>query len=118
MTPLATLLWGLNLLCDTVGQLSFKAASIGRGEQSGIAGWRRMLSQRWIWIGGFSFAAEFLLWLAFLTIVPLSQAVLVGSANILTVMIGGRIFFGERLTSRRIGAAFLIAAGTVLVGWG
>lgn len=118
MTPLATLFWGLNLLCDTVGQLSFKEAAIRRGERGGIAGWRRMLSDRWIWIGIFSFAAEFLLWLAFLTLVPLSQAVLLGSVNILTVMIGGRIFFGEGLTPRRLGAAALIAAGVFLVGWG
>ncbi len=118
MTPVATLFWALNLFFDTLGQLSFKAASIRRGEQEGIAGWRRMLTERWIWIGIGSFAAEFLLWLAFLSLVPLSLAVLVGSVNILTVMIGGRIFFGEALTPRRLGAALLIAAGMIFVGWG
>ncbi|MBI3804353.1 MAG: hypothetical protein HY282_11395 [Nitrospirae bacterium] len=118
MTPLATLFWALNLLFDTVGQLSFKEASVRRGDREGIAGWRQMLSARWIWIGIFSFAAEFLLWLAFLSLVPLSLAILVGSVNILTVMIGGRIFFGEALTPRRIGAALLIATGMIFVGWG
>lgn len=118
MTPLATFLWAVNLLFDTLGQLSFKAAAIRRGDESGAAGWLRMLSNRWIWIGIFSYVVEFFLWLAFLSLVPLSVAVLVGSVNILTVMIGGRIFFGEALTPRRLGAALLIGGGMILVGWG
>lgn len=118
MTPLAVLFWIANILFDTIGQLSFKAAAISPGGLSGLARWRRIFGNRWIWIGASAYIAEFLLWLAFLSLVPLSQAVLVGSVNILAVMLGGRIFFAEKLTTRRTGAALLIACGVALVGWG
>ncbi|HZR47219.1 MAG TPA: EamA family transporter [Candidatus Manganitrophaceae bacterium] len=118
MTWTATLLWVANLFFDTVGQLSFKASATSAEEASGFERWKRMLTNVWIWTGMISYILEFLFWLAFLSVVPLSQAVLLGSVNILAVMIGGRIFFGEKLTLRRITAASLIAAGVALVGWG
>jgi drug/metabolite transporter (DMT)-like permease len=118
MTWIATLLWGANLIFDTVGQLSFKASAAMAVEASGFERWKKMLSDHWIWIGISAFVMEFLFWLAFLSVVPLSQAVLVGSINILAVMAGGRICFGEKLTFRRTAAATLIAAGVALVGWG
>lgn len=118
MSPLATLLWIGNLTFDTAGQLAFKAAATLGEEVGGWARWRLMLQDRWIWIGVSAFVAEFLLWLAFLSIVPLSQAVLVGSVNILAVMAGGRIFFREALTARRTAAALLVAVGVALAGWG
>lgn len=118
MSPWATLLWVGNLAFDTAGQLSFKAAAARTEEAGGWARWRAMVREKWIWIGVSAFVAEFLLWLAFLSIVPLSQAVLVGSVNILAVMLGGRLAFGEALTARRTAAALLVAAGVALVGWG
>lgn len=118
MTHLAVLLWIGNILFDTVGQLSFKAAAISPEGVSGFARWRRMLCNRWIWVGVSAYVAEFLLWLAFLSLVPLSQAALVGSVNILAVMFGGRILFAEQLTVWRTAAALLIAFGVALVGWG
>lgn len=118
MTHLAMLLWIGNILFDTIGQLSFKAAAISSEGASGFARWRRMLGNRWIWVGVSAYIAEFLLWLAFLSLVPLSQAALVGSVNILAVMFGGWIFFAEKLTAWRTAAALLIASGVALVGWG
>ena len=59
-----------------------------------------------------------LLWLAVLSLVPLSLAVLVGSIDSLAVSVGGRIVFGEALTLRRTGCISLIAVGVALVGWG
>ncbi len=118
MTPLAVLFWIGNTLFDTVGQLSFKAAATIPGGVSGLARWRGMLRKPWIWVGVSAYVAEFLLWLAFLSLVPLSQAALVGSVNILAVMLGGRIFFAEKLTARRTAAALLIASGVALAGWG
>ncbi len=61
---------------------------------------------------------EFLLGVAFLSLVPLSLAVLVGSVDILAVSIGGRLFFGEALTPRRTFSTILITLGVALVGWG
>src|SRR5258706_1750286 len=102
MTTLATILWGLNLLCVTVGHLSFKAAAtVAPGERI-LVRWTAMLKDFWVWVGVVAFAAEFVLWLAFLSLVPLSLAVLMGSVDTLAVSIGGRIFFGEALTFRRI----------------
>jgi drug/metabolite transporter (DMT)-like permease len=58
------------------------------------------------------------MWMAFLSMVPLAQGVLLSCFNIMTVMIGGRIFFGEKLTNKRILSALLIAIGVAFVGWG
>jgi len=118
MTPLATVLWVLNLLCVTVGHLSLKAGATARSEGGFVERWTAMLHDVWVWIGIAAFAAEFLLWLAFLSLVPLSVAVLVGSLDTIAVSIGGRIFFGEALTLRRTFSTALIATGVVLVGWG
>ncbi len=118
MTALATILWVLNLVCVTVGHLSLKAAATGAPGEYGMARWTAMLKHVWVWIGVTAFAAEFVLWLAFLSLVPLSLAVLVGSIDTLAVSIGGRVFFGEALTFRRTFSTALIATGVVLVGWG
>jgi multidrug transporter EmrE-like cation transporter len=41
-----------------------------------------------------------------------------GSITIVGVMLGGRLFFRERITPPRAIAIALIAAGVALVGWG
>ncbi len=84
---------------------------------SGIAHWKAMLSNVWIWIGIGCYVIEFLLYMAFLSLVPLAQGVLICSLSIMTIMIGGRIFFGEKLSSKRVLASLLIAVGVALVGW-
>ena len=43
---------------------------------------------------------------------------MVASIDILLVMLGGRIFFGEHITRPRVAAISLIAIGVLLVGWG
>ncbi|MEA2625290.1 MAG: hypothetical protein QOD06_1335 [Candidatus Binatota bacterium] len=118
MSSLATVLWISNLVADTMGQLAFKAAAIVVHDGAGLARWRRMLRCKWMWIGVGAFVAEFVLWLAFLSIVPLSLAVLLGSVDVVAVMIGGRICFAETLTPSRVLAAVLITVGVALVGWG
>ncbi len=117
MTSFATLLWLCNLFFDTLGQLSFKAGASNERESGLSESWRAMLVNRWIWLGVAAFLIEFLFWLAFLSLVPLSVGILVGSLNIFTVMVGGRFFFGERLTPMRLTAASLIAVGVACVGW-
>jgi drug/metabolite transporter (DMT)-like permease len=117
MTPLATILWMLNLACVTAGHLLLKAVATVP-ESQGAGRWAVMLKDSRVWVGVATFAAEFLLWLAFLSLVPLSLAVLMGSLDTLAVAAGGRIFFGETLTVRRIVSTSLIAFGVALVGWG
>ena len=118
MTPLATLLWGSNLLVDTLGHMSFKAAAKNTGDLEGLSHWKAMASGPMMWIGIACCVAESWLWLALLSYVPLSQGVLVGSINIIGVMIGGRLLFGEKLTLARSAGIGLIALGVGLAGWG
>ncbi len=106
------------MLIDSLGQMSFKAAALKAGDADGLKRWKDMLSNFWIWIGIACYLFEFFSWMAFLSMVPLAQGVLLSCLNIMTVMIGGRIFFGEKLTSKRILSASLIAIGVALVGWG
>lgn len=117
MSALATVLWLLNILFDTFGQLAFKAAASTPDHLHGLARWKAMACDCWIWLGVGAYVIEFFIWLAFLSLVPLSQGVLVGSINILAVMVGGRVFFGEKLSRRRLVATGLITVGVALVGW-
>lgn len=118
MSPLVTLIWLLNMMTDVVGQLSFKAAAVRAGDAEGLARWQVMLTGKWIWLGIFAYVLEVVLWLALLSMVPLSVGVLLGSFNIICVMIGGRVCFGEKITRHRAAAVALITLGVALVGWG
>lgn len=118
MSTTALLLLLCNLTFDTAGHLSFKAAAEHERHLTGIAHWKAMLTDKWIWLGALAFVCELLCWLAFLSVVPLSTGVLVGCISIVTIMIGGRVFFGEMLTRKRLLAAGMIAVGVLLVGVG
>jgi drug/metabolite transporter (DMT)-like permease len=118
ISSLALMCWGLNLLADTGGHLSFKAAANVADNIHGLQRWLTMFKDKWIWIGVILFACEFVIWIAFLSLVPLSVGVLLASLNTAAIMIGGRLFFHERLTPKRVGAAVLITIGVALVGLG
>jgi drug/metabolite transporter (DMT)-like permease len=118
MSSLALLCWMLNVVVDTGGHLSFKAAANVADNVHGFERWRTMFGDKWIWIGVVLFVLEFVIWIAFLSLVPLSVAVLLASLNTAAIMIGGRLCFAERLTPKRIGAALLITIGVALVGLG
>lgn len=118
MTLAIFCLWIVSICCDTVGQISFKLAAISPKNRDNWYYWLDLLRNYWLWIGVSSYGIGFLLWIAFLTLLPLSQAILLGSANIITVMIVGRFLFKEQLTPFRIIGVCLITAGVVLVGIG
>ncbi|HEX5125264.1 MAG TPA: EamA family transporter [Rhodocyclaceae bacterium] len=109
-------LWASNILVDSAGQLAFKAAAIEPGTATGFAHWRHMLARPWIWIGVGCFVVEFVLWLAFLSLVPLAEGVLLGMISIVTVMLGGRLWFAEHFTRLRLIGIVLIVAGVAIVG--
>lgn len=117
MNLIATVIWILCLSLETSAQLLFKAANIRTAHLDNLTQWKAMFSHYFIWIGIGSYVIEFLAYMAFVSIVPLSQGVLLSSCSIMTIMIGGRIFFGEQLTPKRLISAALIAIGVVLVGW-
>jgi hypothetical protein len=118
MSPFALLLLAVVLVGNTAGQLLFKAASL-RASRPGWAGhWRTLAVDPLLWLALVIYALEFFFWLAFLSVVPLWQGVMVACIDILLVMMGGRIFFGERITGARMLAISLIAVGVLLVGGG
>ncbi|QNN57292.1 EamA family transporter [Diaphorobacter ruginosibacter] len=117
LSPLVITLWVLNILVDSGGQLAFKAAaSQPPHELDGVARWRFMLGKPWLWIGMGCYVAEFVFWLAFLSLVPLSDGVLLGSINIVAIMIAGRILFKERLAPLRVAGILLVSIGVAVVG--
>jgi drug/metabolite transporter (DMT)-like permease len=111
-------LWLLNVTLDTGGQLAFKAAAGDPNAGDGMARWRYMAARPWIWIGIVAYVAEFLLWIAFLSLIDLSEGVLLGSINIVVIMIAGRILFREKLTPMRVAGILLVTAGVAVVGLG
>jgi len=118
MQPLTLTLWAANLVLDTVGQLAFKAAACDPEAGDGMARWRHMAARPWLWLGVGCYSVEFLVWIAFLSLVPLSEGVLLGSINIVAVMLAGRLLFGEKLTPLRLAGAGLVALGVAIVGAG
>lgn len=118
MTVTIFCLWLCSICCDTVGQIAFKYAAISPKNRKNWYFWLDLLNNYWLWIGVISYGIGFLFWIAFLTLLPLSQAILLGSANIISVMLVGRLLFKEQLTPYRIIGVGLITAGVVLVGVG
>ena len=116
MGSLATLLWLVNVVLDTGGQLAFKAAASDPNEAEGLQRWKHMLSRPWLWLGIACYVLEFVAWIAFLSLVPLSKGVLLGSINIVAVMIAGRLLFAEKLSPLRTLGILLIAGGVAIVG--
>lgn len=117
LTPLVATLWVLNVLVDSGGQLAFKAAAGDPRAGDGLARWTFMARRPWLWIGVGCYVAEFLLWLAFLSLVPLSEGVLLGSINIVAIMLAGRYLFAEKLSRMRVIGILLISVGVAIVGW-
>jgi drug/metabolite transporter (DMT)-like permease len=118
MPPLTVGLWLANVLVDTGGQLAFKAAAGDPDAGDGLARWRHMAARPWLWIGVGCYVVEFLVWIAFLSLVPLSEGVLLGSINIVAIMLAGRWLFGERLTRLRVAGIVLVSLGVAIVGAG
>lgn len=120
MTALAWTLLAVVLVLDTLSHLLLKG-STGRADarSSGhLAFIAALLADPLFWIAIGSFLMLLFAWVAFFSLVPLSQAVMTGSITIVGVLLGGRLVFGERITPARATAAGLIAAGVLLVGWG
>lgn len=118
MASLTISLWLANVLLDTGGQLAFKAAAGDANAGDGLARWRYMAARRWLWLGIVCYVFEFLVWIAFLSLLPLSEGVLLGSINIVAIMIAGRFLFGEKLTRLRVAGIVLVSLGVAIVGVG
>lgn len=118
MSPLALTLLAVVVVGNTAGQLMLKAASMRADRAEAVPHWQALALDPVLWVALAIYGAEIFIWLAFLSLVPLWQGVMVACVDILMVMVGGRIFFGEKITGARIVAIGLIAIGVVLVGGG
>jgi drug/metabolite transporter (DMT)-like permease len=118
MSPFATLLLAILLVSTTAGQLLFKAASLRAQATKSRGRWWSLAREPGVWIGIFIYGFDFVVWLAFLSFVPLWQAVMVANLDIVLVMLCGRLFFGERLSRPRVIGVSLITIGVITVGYG
>ncbi len=117
LSAMVIALWALNIALDTTGQLAFKAAAGDPRAGNGLARWRYMAARPWLWLGIACYVFEFLVWIAFLSLVPLSEGVLLGSINIVAILLAGRWLFGERLTRLRVLGVALVTLGVAVVGF-
>src|SRR5437764_1241646 len=116
MTFPALCLWMASVVLDTAGRVAFKSAAVSEQGFTEWQRWKRMLRSPALLAGIVCFCLEFVVWLALLSLIPLSQAILIGSINIVSVAVAGRIVFGERLGSTRTAGIALIAIGVALAG--
>lgn len=115
MSNLAILVWALNIVVDTVGHMAFKSAAITTHESEWHR-WKKMLSSIPLWVGIVCFCLEFVLWLVLLSILPLSSGVLLGTINMVAIMVAGRVLFRELLDPMRVLGMIFIILGVALVG--
>lgn len=116
MSTLIIILWLINITCDTVGQIAFKYAAITSKHKAGLHYWQNLFGNYWLWLGFSTYLIGFVFWLAFLSYIPLSQGILLGSFNMITVMLAGRVLFKEHITLFRFIGISFITVGVVLVG--
>lgn len=117
MPATAVLLWVVNLLLDTTGQIAFKSAAVAsatHGEDSSY--WGQLTRRPTLWLGLCCYVAEFLVWIAFVSFIPLSVGVLLGSFNIVALMLAGRWLFAEHQSRLHIVGMLLVSAGVAVVG--
>ena len=115
LAPSSLTLWLLIVLAASVGQLSFKAAAADPANDGTPAGWLRMLRRPWIWVGIVSFLLHFVLWIAFLSAVALSQGMLLAALQIVVIYAAGRVLFHEPGSWLRLGGVGLVALGVAIV---
>jgi drug/metabolite transporter (DMT)-like permease len=116
VSTLVAVLWLVNVMLDTGGQLAFKAAASDPLAGDGAARWRRMASRPWLWLGLLAYVLHLLSWIAFLSLVDLSRGMLLASINIVVIMLAGRLLFREKLTPLRATGILLVSAGVAIVG--
>lgn len=110
------MLWLLNMVTDTVGQLAFKAGAMGEADHTGVRYILRLFRNPWVMLGIGCYVLEFFLWLGFLSLVPLSNGILLGSINIVAILLAGRVLFHERINRLKCLGILFVVLGVLLVG--
>lgn len=107
------------MVFDTTAHLCLKAGATADSDDNhqGIKALLATIKNKWMVLGVFTFVFQLISWFWFLSLVPLSQAMLVACFDIFLIAIGGKLLFKERIGTHRAVAISLIAAGVALVGW-
>jgi multidrug transporter EmrE-like cation transporter len=111
LSSIAILIWVINVTLDTVGHVALKfAATAEHTESKEIERWKSMLRSFPLWVGVVCFCV------AFLSVLSLSQGVLLGAINMVSIVIAGRLIFKEKLDRMRLLGMALITLGVIFVG--
>lgn len=119
MNATAYALLALAIGLEVAGQVFFKLG-LDRipDEAVGLGLWARIARSRWIGFGIAAYTLEFPVWLAVLTLAPLSAAFPAASLGYVGVALAGRFALGERISRRRLMAMALVVLGVALVSAG
>lgn len=119
MSPLAIPLTCCCVLLDITGQLAFKLGLERLPEQPDgfrlMAFWRQLAGAPLLWAGVGAYAAQFVMWLAALSMAPLSAVFPIMSLSYCGVVLAGGLVLGEPISRRRWLGTVLITAGVILV---
>lgn len=108
-----------SVICDVIGQVSFKLGMSGDDiAYDGVPGFfRRLASSPWIGVGIAVYALEFVLWFAALSVARLSLAFAFAALSYCGVVLASRAILKEQVSARQWGATCTIAVGVALVCW-
>jgi drug/metabolite transporter (DMT)-like permease len=118
VSPLVATLWLVSVSLEACGQLLLKRAASDPMAGDGVARWRYMAARPWMWLGILTYVVKILFWIAFLSLVDLSEGVLLSSINIVVIMVAGWLLFREKLTPLRVTGILLVSVGVAIVGLG
>ncbi|GLQ94380.1 EamA family transporter [Dyella acidisoli] len=113
MSKTAVFIWLSNVLADTSGHIAFKRAATIESDDEWHR-WKAMLSSPPIWIGIFCFVLELFLWLALVSLVPLSLAALLAAFNIASVVLAAKWVYRETISPIRLAGIVCIVIGVAL----
>lgn len=98
------------MLFDTIGQISFKMTA--NSAQPLEANWLwlfRVFTEPWVFIAICGYIGAFFTWMTLLRRAPVGPAFAASHLEVVTVMIGSVLLFGEKISfSHLVGAAFII----------
>lgn len=116
------LLFILAVTFDTIGATLFKHGT-NQLPESTKPGWRGhveniagALKRKEITIGALIYVVEYILWIGFLSTMPLSIAYPLSSVTIVMILLSSSVFLGEKVSKHRWIGAALIIGGMFLVG--
>ncbi len=107
---------------ETLGTVLFKHGtnklpeSVHRGWQGHLSNIINALKRKEIALGVFVYIIEYIIWIGFLSTMPLSAAYPLSSITIVLILLASSLFLGEKVGKHRWLGAALIIGGLFLIG--